>query len=192
LEHAKDIALTPDAGRPNKFSEETAYVCDFLEKLEILSTNSQVLDFGCGMGRISKELIERFGCSVIGVDMSERMLAFAETYVASEKFFPKLSYEAPESIDVCIASFVLQHVEHPEQEIKKIRTVVKPGGHVVLLDDGKRFVPSGVDQQGLVVWSDDQISIDTLMRNNFSLLAYFRYPNRDDLPLSLWRKPYVS
>lgn len=187
LAHAKDIVLSPDPAHPDKFREETQYLVDFIASQDLVAAGSSVLDFGCGMGRIAKELIERFGCRVAGIDMSARMLLFARQYVGSERFSATFSYEGSD-MDVAVAAFVLQHVEDPEKEVKAIANALKPGGTLVLLDDGKRFVPSGVDAQSFVVWRDDGADVIIIVSKYFTNKGYFPYLNRNEKVLSLWQK----
>ena len=35
-----------------------------------LTSDSWVLDYGCGVGRLAKVMIEHYGCRVVGVDIS--------------------------------------------------------------------------------------------------------------------------
>ena len=59
LEHAKDICLTPDGRVPQKFTKETMFLLDFILKENLANNYSKVADFGCGVGRMSKALIQR-------------------------------------------------------------------------------------------------------------------------------------
>jgi ubiquinone/menaquinone biosynthesis C-methylase UbiE len=187
LEHAKNVVLTPDPARPAKFDEETEFLIEFINRLGIIVPNSLVLDFGCGMGRVARKLVETFGCRVVGTDISEKMLEFARRYAKSEKFTALPSYNGSD-IDVAIVAFVLQHTEDPKKEIENLYHNLKPGGHVVLLDDGKRFVPSGVDKQGFVIWSDDKVGVEEIMSRYFSKLGSYPYINRAEQILSVWKK----
>src|SRR5258708_11203315 len=47
---------------------------------------SVVLDYGCGIGRLARELIRFRGCRVVGVDISDSMRGLAVDYVADERF----------------------------------------------------------------------------------------------------------
>lgn len=188
LEHAKDIALTPDASWPGKFKDETDYLVGVIESLRVIGPESLVLDFGCGMGRVARELIMAFGCHVVGVDTSDEMLAFAHEYVRSCHFAVLRGFNEGEAVDLAIASFVLQHAEYPEAAIDTIYRALKPGGTLVLLDDGRRFVPSGADAQGFVIWQDDGIDVEALIAEKFALASHYPYPNRRDQPLSIWKK----
>ena len=188
LEHAKDIVLSRDPSRPDKFEEETDFLVEFIEGQGLITSDSLVLDFGCGMGRVSKKLVETFGCKVIGTDISKRMLMFAEQYVHNpDKFQSKFAHDTCD-VDVIIAALVLQHVEDPEKEIKHLYSVLKPGGHLVLLNEAKRFVPIGVDKNMYVIWNDDGIVINEVMSKYFTNTGFYHYCNRSDKPLSVWKK----
>jgi cyclopropane fatty-acyl-phospholipid synthase-like methyltransferase len=160
FEHAKDVVLTPDPDNPKKFENETNFLVDTIAKQKIISSESIVLDFGCGMGRVSKKLIETFDCNVIGTDISNGMLTFANLYVAKpKKFKPMNSYNMPNTVDVCISTFVLQHVQDPKTEIDIIYNNLKVGGYLVLVNEPVRFVPSDVDINRYVVWQDDGFDV---------------------------------
>lgn len=186
LAHAKDIVLVPDQTRPHKFEEETDYLVEFMVKNVPLTQTSVVLDFGCGMGRVAKKLIERVGCTVIGVDISAGMLYQAQKYVSDGRFNPKFSHHK-QNIDIALVAFVLQHVEDPAEEIKKIDAVLKPGGMVVLLNEPARYVPTE-PENGMAVWHDDGINVTDLMAKHFTLVGYYPYLGNNSQILSLWKK----
>lgn len=161
FEQAKHVVLTSDPNDPKKFENETNFLIDTIaEHLNELNSDSVVLDFGCGMGRISRELINRFNCKVIGLDISASMLTFAKLYTANiKKFEGTHSYTTPESVDFAISILALQHSEDPKKEIDNIVSVLKPGGYFILLNEKQRFVPSDVDSQSYIVWKDDGFDI---------------------------------
>lgn len=160
FDQAKNVVLSDDPKDPKKFDKETEHLVDIIKNFDILSNESTVLDFGCGMGRVSKKIIETFDCKVIGVDISESMLTFAKLYVAKPKQFVTCqNYVGTSTVDMCMSTFVLQHVQDPEKEIDNIYNSLKPNGYLVLTNEHKRFVPSGVDQQNYVVWQDDGFDV---------------------------------
>jgi 2-polyprenyl-3-methyl-5-hydroxy-6-metoxy-1,4-benzoquinol methylase len=160
LAGAKNTVLTDDPTNPDKFTNETNFLVDMIAEQNIINSDSVVLDFGCGMGRVSKKLIDTFDCKIIGTDISNSMMRLANIYVNKpSKFKTMNSYNTPNSIDVCISAFVLQHVQNPKMEIESICSNLKPGGYLVLVNEHNRFVPSDVDANRYVIWKDDGFDI---------------------------------
>lgn len=160
FEQAKNTVLTPDQDDPKKFEKETNFLVDVIANNVSLNEDSVVLDFGCGMGRIARELINKFQCKVIGLDISASMLTFAKLYTANiRKFQGTHSYTTPDSVDVALSILALQHAEDPKKEIDNIISVLKPGGTFILLNESIRFVPNDVDASRYVIWHDDGFDI---------------------------------
>jgi SAM-dependent methyltransferase len=95
------------------------------------------IDFGCGVGRLTRALGERFGrCH--GVDASAEMIAQARRLNADR---PNCSFEVADlsgvesgSADFVYSSFVLQHLRSNreiETALGEFLRVVAPGGRVV-------------------------------------------------------------
>jgi ubiquinone/menaquinone biosynthesis C-methylase UbiE len=180
FEHAKHVVLTSDPDNPKKFDNETNFLINTIAEQNILNPGSVVLDFGCGMGRVSKKLIERFDCNVIGVDISVSMLTFANIYVSKPRKFKSMtSYTVPNTIDVAISTFVLQHVQDPKTEIDIIYDNLKVGGYLVLVNENKRFVPSDVDKNSYVVWNDDGFDVFGELSSRLNRINSVKYMSTD-------------
>lgn len=188
IQHAKDIVLTSDSNNPDKFEQETKSLVNVLENENIINENSVVLDFGCGMGRVSKELIDRFNCNVMGVDISERMKIFAMLYVSNPNRFKTVEYIEPNSVDVCISAFVLQHTENPKEEIRKIVEGLKPNSIFILLNENIRFVPSDIDYNGYVIWKDDKFDVFNEVEKYCTKIKSIPYPPNTSLNINFYKK----
>src|SRR3989344_512265 len=186
LEHAKNVVLSPDSTDTEKFQKETDFIVSFLRQQGLVKPEHRVLDFGCGMGRVSKALIDTIGCYVVGTDISYRMLNYAEQYVADPRFVSQSEFEG--QFDAALAILVLQHVENPEFEIEKLYTALTPGAPLILVNEEKRFVPSAVDRNGFVIWSDDGADIAALLKKRFTLLGRYPYYGHGRELLSVWKK----
>lgn len=194
LEHAKNICLTPNTNNPKKFEKETFSTIRFLEEQELAWFNSSVADFGCGMGRISKAVIDRFGSFVTGFDISAPMLNYATEYVLSKKFQPILysqntaSSDFEENFDLILSLFVLQHSEHPVKDIEFIYKILKPNGKFVVVNENHRLLPSTIDFQNFVEWIDDGLVINDELSKYFVKESEHQYPNRYDIKFQIWSK----
>ena len=171
ISQAKSIILTPEESTTEeRWRIETPYVCDLIAKSIDIPPNSFVLDYGCGIGRIAKELIARHGCRVIGVDISPSMRALSVVYVESDRFAacaPEMLMAMTEHgfrFKAAISIWVLQHCLHPSEDVARLRSALGPSGGLFVLNDKIRRVPTV--EAG---WVDDSIDVRALLMQNFDL-----------------------
>ena len=195
--HAKEICLSPDSRIPNKFEKETELTIETLVSNVYAHNNSVVLDFGCGVGRLSKGLIQRLGCDVVGVDFSEPMLHTASEYVMSRKFMPLLSpitdtikLDLKNKFDLALAVYVLQHSPTPNEDIQFIYDSLTNDGKFIFTNENIRFIPVGVDSvnSGLIYWDDDGVDIIKIILDKFNLVKKHPYPKRFDIEIMVFEK----
>ena len=178
LVSAQAIILTPEPGTTTeeRWRIETPYLAAQMAERLDLNMNSLVLDYGCGIGRLSKALIERTGCYVIGIDMAQRMREMAPAYVAS----PRFMVMAPEGLDLLIerglkvdfgfASWVLQHCLEVERDIERIADALGPMARFFMINNLGRAVPTNHG------WIDDGKSVETLLSARFDALERYQFP----------------
>lgn len=126
-----DLYLTYDYNL--RIRQET--VEEFTKGLELAS----VLDVPCGTGSISAPLLKRCGQLTL-VDISSNMLAIAARNVSEADkhkviFINKDIFDTDlpaNSYDLVICLGLLAHIGSPEQLLKKIISLVKPGGLLIL------------------------------------------------------------
>lgn len=92
----------------------------------------RVLDAGCGTGRFSIAMAQD-GASVVGLDRDAAALRIAMlragAVVAGDA--SRLPF-ADETFDSCIAVTLCEFVAQPEQVVKELARVTRPGGRVVI------------------------------------------------------------
>jgi len=73
--------------------------------------HERALDFGCGVGRLTRALARRFD-EAVGIDVSERMLEHARRLNADAPnvTFASSDEPPPEPFDLVVANLVLQHL----------------------------------------------------------------------------------
>jgi ubiquinone/menaquinone biosynthesis C-methylase UbiE len=163
LEQAKSIIVTGERGitTDEHWQKETPFLAgDVVERLKI-GPETLVLDYGCGIGRIAKELIARCGCRVMGIDASKAMRELAPGYVLSERFniwSPEVFAQMLDRdfhVDCAISLWVIQHVLDPKQTIGLIHRALRPGGLFYALNQQTRCVPTdlGWVNDGIDVWA---------------------------------------
>jgi demethylmenaquinone methyltransferase/2-methoxy-6-polyprenyl-1,4-benzoquinol methylase len=106
--------------------------------------DDRVLDVACGTGLVTGELVERWGCRVVGLDQSEAMLARARAKAAADpRLAARASFVVGEAEDLPFAdgefdhltfTYLLRYVEDPGATLREQVRVVKPGGRVASLE----------------------------------------------------------
>lgn len=149
MEEAQNIILTEEqqgGSARERWERETEYMQNlFAEGLGDLNGKT-VLDFGCGIGRLSKVLLEQYDCHVLGVDISPDMRRMAPDYVGSNRFsvisyemFCTLAGSGALQTDCAISVYVLQHVYDPARDISLLERVVRD--KLLVLNLHHRAVP---------------------------------------------------
>jgi len=170
LAQAKAIILTDEEGVDSgtRWQHETPYLAELIGEYLAPKPGQVVVDYGCGIGRLAKEMIGRFGCSVIGVDISAEMRGLAAGYVGSEKFFAC----APAMLDALVARgvradaaisiWVLQHCYAPADDVERLRGALVHSGRLLVVNNRARAVPT-VEAN----WVHDGIDIRQMLEGRF-------------------------
>jgi SAM-dependent methyltransferase len=129
------IAATYDAAR--------GYRPDALRKwLDIVAAHVPfaprlIVDLGCGTGRFSQPLADRFQAKTIGVDPSQRMLAVALAKLSNGdsrvQFLQASSEQLPLAdgcCDMIFMSMVLHHVADRPAMARECRRILRVGGRI--------------------------------------------------------------
>lgn len=169
LEQAKSIILTPEgaASTEERWEKETPYLRDEILKFLEPAKDTLLLDYGCGVGRMAKALIDISGCTVIGVDISQPMRQLAPGYVNSPNFTMcaadalRRMTESGLQVDCAIAIWILQHCPDVEAEIATIKTALKPGGKLFVCNNLQAAIPTDIG------WVDTSFDIKSLLAENF-------------------------
>ena len=106
----------------------------------------RVLDVATGTGLVARELVRRYGCSVVGLDQSAEMLAGARRRLAAE---PALAQRielvrgeaerlefAEAEFDHLTFTYLLRYVDDPGATLAELARVVRPGGRIASLEFG--------------------------------------------------------
>lgn len=120
----------------------TPFTKQFVAKY--VSPGDEVLEIGCGIGLVSQELSAIVGHHgyVLATDLNKEQLTVAQSLCNQEIHphleFRKLSaYELDslkQKFDVVYMRFLLCHLPNPEEVIRQVKNVLKPGGRFIIED----------------------------------------------------------
>jgi SAM-dependent methyltransferase len=130
--------------------DEVQAVFDELAALDVPVGRMRALDFGCGVGRLTQALADRFDrCD--GVDIADSMIAEAERinrrgdrvgYHVNSR--PDLTLFESETFDFVLSFIALQHMEprYASRYIAEFIRVLRPGGITIFqLPTGRYLAP---------------------------------------------------
>jgi 2-polyprenyl-3-methyl-5-hydroxy-6-metoxy-1,4-benzoquinol methylase len=188
---AKRIILTVPSDIADEYWRRTTVATGDLIIEAMRPTQDDVLlDFGCGIGRLAKELIGRTGCRIVGVDISAPMRRHAVEYVASDRFsamsseeFARLAANGTRTFSGAYSIIVLQHVLDPQAELQRVAATCKSEAPFFVYNCIHRCVPSNKG------WVNDGQDVGTLVSDRFAFQreiavppAMLLYPNQGPLP----------
>jgi len=121
-----------------------------IRKYYTFTPGQNILDYGCGDGIFLNHLCYEFDSTGVGVERILSRVRIAK--LASDKFklksnfinSPFHNFKTREKFDVALCLDVLEHVDNPAKEIKKIFTLLKHKGTLIIR------VPYGEDKKYLL------------------------------------------
>ena len=140
-------------------------------------TNKQVLDLGCGYGWHCRYAMENGAVSVLGMDLSEKMLDQARTINQLEGIEYQQGaledYAYPsESFDVVLSSLTLHYIENLSTLFQQIAKTLRPGGEFIFSMEHPIFTAEGSQQ-----WLDQISDPDPV----WPVTRYFLDGRRDSI-----------
>lgn len=150
------------------------------ELRKILPTfeDKRVLDLGCGFGWHCQFAIENGARSVIGVDISQKMLNEARNKTESANIqylcMPIEEIDFPEnSFDIIISSLALHYIQSFEEVLNRISKCISKGGKLVFSVEHPIFTAQGpqdwyYDAEGKILhWPVDHYFIESVRNTIF-------------------------
>jgi len=125
------------------FGQDPRWRRFLVSRLDV-GADDMVLDVATGTGLVARELVRRFGCSVVGIDQSPEMLAVARARSLPVDFVEGRAEALPFADDEFASltvTYLLRYVDDPAGTVRELARVVRPGGTVAMLEFA---VPRGV------------------------------------------------
>lgn len=140
--HAANWVWISHWSRPGRsYGSNPAYRIAWCESLCHIEDAHEVLNVGCGIGAGLAYLARKFGCHVIGVDISEKMIQWSRQHAREERVEDKVEFRVADVLelpfeadrfDVVLVESVLGFVEDKPRAIRECVRATRPGGYVGL------------------------------------------------------------
>ncbi len=155
FDFAAEVGLTKHLGGVGA-TEELVELCHIGE-------GSYVLDVGCGVGMTPCFIARRYGCRVVGVDISEAMVERSRERARREGVTDRVEFKAADAqdlpfeddlFDAVITESVTAFPEDKQSAVNEYARVTKPGGYVGLNESAWLKVPPPPE---LVAWASQDL-----------------------------------
>jgi ubiquinone/menaquinone biosynthesis C-methylase UbiE len=124
-----------------KLFDERSLAADYATLSPLLKEGWSVLDVGCGTGAISKDIALKVGETghVTGIDNTAYFIQSGKETYADVKNLELIHadmfvYNPIKKFDLIVAARVLQWLNNPQEAIKRLKSMLKPGGILSILD----------------------------------------------------------
>ena len=126
-----------------RLQDQATTLVDLLHADTAYPAGSRILEAGCGVGAQTVTLAENSpGASIVSVDISEDSVAQAQEKVRAAGLTNvrfqqgdifRLAF-APQSFDHVFVCFVLEHIKEPIAALRKLKTCLRPGGTITVIE----------------------------------------------------------
>lgn len=140
-------------------------------------TNCQIVDLGCGFGWFCRWAADHGAAGVLGIDVSERMLAQAAKMTSQAVIrFQRMdlaTLSLPQaSFDLAYSSLAFHYIPDLPSLMKTVAAAMKPGGHLVFSVEHPIFTASAqagwiTDEAGRRFWRVDSYQNQGPRRTNW-------------------------
>ncbi len=171
---ARYIILTPEAGMTP--DERWVAETDFLEPWLAYLPKGLLIDYGTGIGRLSRALAWRCSGTILGVDISSEMRRMAERYVdrphgfatCSPQVFGRLASHGMRA-DGAIAVWALQHIPDIDSALIDLSGCLRTGAPFLVVNRWHRAIPV-IDANQQIGWIDDKVDVHAkILESSFVL-----------------------
>ena len=135
-----------------------------------MQSQGQAVDLGCGPGYLVLELVRQAPeLHVTGLDLSEEMLAEAETYVRQSGLEERVAFAKGDvqqipledgSLDLVVSTLSLHHWSDPVAALNEVARVLRPGGSFLIADLRRDLAPPFY----LLIWFVTRVVVPRALR----------------------------
>ncbi|MDH4270671.1 MAG: class I SAM-dependent methyltransferase [Candidatus Aminicenantes bacterium] len=137
-----------------------------------ISRTAEVVDIACGKGTTSIRLAKKIGCHVIGIDISEDLIAEAKWLAEKARVNDLVTFQVGDALnlpfpdrryDAAISQAMLVLVGDQEKAIQEALRVIKPGGSAGWIELSWRQEPTRefIDEISSVICAACMLNVHT-------------------------------
>ena len=141
--------------------------------------NKKILDIACGVGYGCKILVDGGASFVIGGDISDESINYANNHYKSEKNefikqnLEKLDFE-DKAFDCVISFETLEHIKEQKKVISELSRIIKPGGILIISTPNKDSRTSVEDNAN--IFHEKELTIkefEDILKEHFPKIELF-------------------
>jgi trans-aconitate methyltransferase len=163
--------------------QEAAAEIESLCKLFSISPIQSILDWGCGVGRVTRHLPTYFpNANIVGADSNPDCIQWLQNNIPAIQWLQSNAADRgetlTESYNLIIALSVLTHLPANEQTnwLKKLHNLLHPEGLVWLSTHGKAYLHQLTHQQKKQLSEQGIITLGADKKGNRQMRTYHTYP----------------
>lgn len=100
----------------------------------LVNKNEKVLDIGCSSGNFGRELIDKKGCTVDGIDVNKADVQKAKRQLR-HAYVLNIEHDSlavlKDRYDAILMMDVIEHLVEPAAALEKVAKLLKPGGRLI-------------------------------------------------------------
>ncbi|NLE02455.1 MAG: class I SAM-dependent methyltransferase, partial [Fibrobacter sp.] len=108
-----------------------------------IKDNSHIIDLGCGTGYLIEKLSREFpNAKFTGVEQDQKLFDISCQRLQNVPSVLEINHASIEQFsqtdhdyDIAIMRLVLEHIPNPLNTLNQIRSILKPGGRIIIIDN---------------------------------------------------------
>jgi len=151
-------------------------------------TNKRIVDLGCGFGWFARWARQHGAASVLGVDVSEKMIARAKAETSDASIVYLLAdletYELPPAaFDFAYSALTFHYIEDFSRLVRKVHRSLAPGSNFVFTIEHPIYMAAAhphwwTDEDGRKTWPVNGYAVEGARRTDWFAKGVLKYHRR--------------
>ena len=186
-----------------RLNDQATSVSDYLHYDSIWEDGSRILEIGCGVGAQTEIIaLKNPKVQIVAIDISKKSIEIAKSKITrlgikNTEFkiqdIRELKKEEIGLYDHVFICFVLEHMSNPDEILKLVKTMIKPGGTITVIEGDHGSTLFYPDNEFVKKIIDSQVELQkkrggnaNIGRELFPLLSKSGYKNIEVSPRQIY------